>query len=157
MNILCFAPDTGYSGTTILDMLKIKFPLARFIRYSRLTDFGEKLRQPIQTKTAALVLSTREADFLNLYQLYHLFYRMPVIMAIPDNENDTAALSRRFNPAFACHQGHLFEEVSQAISAIASNTYLWKSFGEHRNHLTMKGPHKPRHPSIRYFPETKAA
>ena len=72
MNVLYYNPGRSIAGRRLLKAVKSESVVDVEV-YRFLAPFCERLRQPLQDKTVAVVLAPTEKDLLDLYFIKHLF------------------------------------------------------------------------------------
>ena len=120
MNILYFNPGRSITGKRLLTTIKSGGLADDVTVYRTLETFSERLRQPAEDKTIAVVLAPTEKDLLDIYFIKYLFCKVPVVLLLPDRQRDTAAIGHRCGPRSMSYIDADFSEITEAVHALGN-------------------------------------
>jgi hypothetical protein len=129
MTVLFFSTETQGAGEQLQREIETFIPGDEIEIYHTFESFSNRLRQPMwNLSVLVLVVGTRE-DLQELFLIRDLFNSIPVILVIPDRENDTIFTGHKLYPRFLSYIDSNYLDVAMVLNKLINKEVKkkWKN------------------------------
>lgn len=124
MNILLYASDVhGSTNANQLDSIAAKFSNARVESIPSLKELKQRLYHLPRAIDVAVLMARDQAQLCELVAIQSFLDGIPLILIIPDFEQETMAKATKLFPSFICTLDSDWEVVGAVIERILRYRY----------------------------------
>ncbi len=121
-NILLYVNPETQDGARLQNVIKAVMRQDEIIITQNLEDIAGALRQPQNEISAAIILTATHKELVSLLPMRELLHRIPVILILPDQEQDTVTKAHILRPRLLSYTDSDFSDVRDVFRNIVGKT-----------------------------------
>ena len=118
MKIFVYAPARGTSGERLRKTMQ-EWNSKDMEIYGTVETLCEKLRQPREEMTFAVLLAESREELESVLSIRHLLSDIRLILILPDRDNDTIARGHSLRPRFLTYCDADFTDITAVLNRMA--------------------------------------
>jgi hypothetical protein len=116
MNILLYTGASEEWERGLTECIGRSLPERDSEIYRTMDDFCDRLLHPMDNPFIAILLAPNYDELLKIFRLRHLLQDHPIILILPDQEEETLAIAHRLRPRFLRDLSGNQEEIIAVLS-----------------------------------------
>ena len=108
-------------------------PEGRIEHFTRLEDFRERIRRPVEPNSVAVLLASTREELEKMRQLRGLLTEIYIVLVLPDLLKGTIKIAHKLLPRFLSKKGSDFADLKVVLNRMYANsqkTREWELFKE---------------------------
>ena len=121
--LLCTAPSHKVT-TKLKDTIQSISMENKIIAVATIRDLTQILHKPLNGVDAAVIFRATRKGLLDLLNLRDALLRLPVILILPDQKNETIAKGHSLRPRFLSYMDSDFSDVRDVLQKILEKQHI---------------------------------
>jgi hypothetical protein len=122
MNVLFYLPVTSKIDARIQEVVEMARSMVKTEIFRSIGALSSRLRRPIDDFAIAFLLAGRKKELLDIVSICHLLSDIPVILILPDRQDETIAAGYKLYPRFLTYMDSNLTEVGVVLEKMILNT-----------------------------------
>ena len=132
MDILLYTTKGNRAGTYLKHVIESLVFEGKTEAYDSIEAFGIRLGQTLYEEAIAVLLAGNREELLKILSIGDLLNDIPIILIIPDQDEDTIHKAHALRPRFLTQTNSDFKDVAAVLKKVIANKHS-KQFIERRN------------------------
>ena len=121
MNVLFYLPVTSEIDPKIQEVVEMAGSMARTEVFQNIEDLSSRLRRPADGFVIAFLVAGSKKELLDIVSIRHLLSDIPVILVLPDRQNETIVAGHKLYPRFLTYVDSNLMEVGAVLEKMFEN------------------------------------
>ena len=121
MNVLFYLPVTSEIDPKIQEVVEMAGSMARTEVFQNIEDLSSRRRRPADGFVIAFLVAGSKKELLDIVSIHHLLSDIPVILVLPDRQNETIVAGHKLYPRFLTYVDSNLTEVGAVLEKILQN------------------------------------
>lgn len=118
MHLVLYASVSDEVVEQVRKALEPSFKLASFRVHRTISGLSESLHPPVKDVRAVVLLVGKREDILELIGVRYLFRHVPVVLVLPDTDDQTIALAHRLRPRYLTYIDAHFVDLYPVLARL---------------------------------------
>ncbi len=121
MELIYYSTEKNNAGKHLNSVIQHLSQEIRLENFSSTHKLSLRLRQPVYDIAVAVLLAGNRKELLDFLSIHDLLANIPLILILPDRENDTVSKGHRFHPRYLAYVDSDFSDVGLVLEKMISN------------------------------------
>jgi hypothetical protein len=121
MNVLFYLPVTSEIDARIQEVVEMARSMAKTEVFRSIKDLSIRLCGPTGSPTIAVLLAGNKIDLVDFAFIRHLLSYTPIILVLPDRQDETIAAGYKLYPRFLTYVDSNLMEIGAVLEKMIEN------------------------------------
>lgn len=115
MEVILYAAETNEAGERLEKVIKTSLGGLDIQVHRTISSLTQKLRRPRDGFSIAVLLAHSKESLSKILSIIDLFWNLPIILILPDDEMDTISRGHKLYPRFLSYIDSDFNDVAAVL------------------------------------------
>jgi hypothetical protein len=130
MEFILYADRMNASADRAKQLLQVLFPREKIWMYCNLPAFSRRLRQSLTDPVIAILFASDKKELLSFLSIHDLLTFIPVILILPDRDEETIAKGHYLRPRFIGYPDNDLAEDTLVLKNMVRRFYQSSDFNQ---------------------------